>query len=347
MNQLAILMAVSTLLVSCTEDEFYYKEIVAPAASQDPKDAGDGTRLKEGDKRSDTDPAGENNGDNNSGNIPEEVTEVFIQNASESNKIDILWVVDNSGSMSDEQASLAANFDAFIQSFASKDIDFQMAITTTDARAGISGEPVAGSIDALNYSAMQDDVDLFKNSFKSMIQVGIRGSGHEQGLQTSYDFFNNYGNSFLREDAFLQVIYVSDENDQSPDMVSAYVEAIQDMKLNAGKVKMHGIVSFADEGQGITNGHARYGDATELTSGSLYDIDGDFYQSLENLGEKIVELVETFPLQFAPVVDSIVVKVNGVESNDWEYIAQGNSIKFLEGAIPVDGDEISVSYEKE
>lgn len=48
-------------------------------------------------------------------------------------KIDILWVIDNSGSMETSQTSLAQNFQSFIQNFKNKNFDFQMAFTTTDA----------------------------------------------------------------------------------------------------------------------------------------------------------------------------------------------------------------------
>lgn len=49
-------------------------------------------------------------------------------------KVDILWVVDNSGSMGPKQARLAANFNGFIQQLvnANPPIDFHIAVTTTD-----------------------------------------------------------------------------------------------------------------------------------------------------------------------------------------------------------------------
>jgi hypothetical protein len=49
------------------------------------------------------------------------------------NKIDILWVVDNSGSMDSLQANLNRNFSSFINNFQSKGFDFQLGVTTTDA----------------------------------------------------------------------------------------------------------------------------------------------------------------------------------------------------------------------
>ena len=48
-------------------------------------------------------------------------------------KVDILWVVDTSGSMAPYQDNLAQNFNSFISSFATKGFDFHMAVVGTDA----------------------------------------------------------------------------------------------------------------------------------------------------------------------------------------------------------------------
>src|SRR4051812_43560648 len=61
-------------------------------------------------------------------------TASFQQNAEKvNNKIDILWVVDNSGSMDPFQKNLATNFSSFITNFQQKGFDFQMAVTASDA----------------------------------------------------------------------------------------------------------------------------------------------------------------------------------------------------------------------
>src|SRR5512139_1497667 len=51
-------------------------------------------------------------------------------------RTDILFVVDDSGSMQEEQANLAANFDAFIAQLAALPVsnDYQIGITTTSVQ---------------------------------------------------------------------------------------------------------------------------------------------------------------------------------------------------------------------
>ncbi len=48
-------------------------------------------------------------------------------------KVDVLFVIDNSGSMSDEQATLARSMPRFIAEFTGKPIDYQIGVITTDA----------------------------------------------------------------------------------------------------------------------------------------------------------------------------------------------------------------------
>ncbi|GEM_PF-4448213 len=56
-------------------------------------------------------------------------------------KLDLLFVVDNSGSMCQEQDRLSRSFDAFIAPLA--DVDFQLGITTTQLEPNYAPEPVA------------------------------------------------------------------------------------------------------------------------------------------------------------------------------------------------------------
>ena len=50
-------------------------------------------------------------------------------------QLDLLWVIDNSGSMCEEQEALRASFRRFIETLRERPIDFNMAVTTTNYRA--------------------------------------------------------------------------------------------------------------------------------------------------------------------------------------------------------------------
>lgn len=141
-------------------------------------------------------------------------SEIFTQNTGKKGDVDILWVIDDSGSMADEQDSLGRNFQSFIDQFLVKGIDFKMAITTTDGTSSRNGKMV-GDSSLLTSAAAKQNKTAFISNFKKLVNVGTRGSGVEQGLKTSAAFMDRYASSFLRSDAFLVVVYLSDEEDQS------------------------------------------------------------------------------------------------------------------------------------
>jgi hypothetical protein len=60
-----------------------------------------------------------------------------------STKLDMLWVVDNSGSMCQEQKTLRDNFNLFISKLDETNLDFHIGVTTTDMNPDYVLEPVA------------------------------------------------------------------------------------------------------------------------------------------------------------------------------------------------------------
>jgi len=153
-------------------------------------------------------------------------------------KLDVLFVVDNSGSMTTSQNNLAANFPSFINRFITKGYDFKLAITTSDAfygdqflgrpncslcnveqtrfRSGVTPNPVY-VISSQNYDlGLQSERDRLTAEFSLNVKVGITGSGDERALSSFQSALNSQLNTgFHRSDAFLAVVIVSDEDDFS------------------------------------------------------------------------------------------------------------------------------------
>lgn len=303
-------------LVSCENNDFYQKQLSAAMSEPDPGD--------------------------------QEITDNFTQNDDEYGNVDILWVVDNSGSMGDEQASLATNFNVFIDRFLDQDINFKMGIVTTDPRAGFAGVPVANSLDLLTYAEAQNDEAAFVTNFMNMVQVGINGSGTEKGLYTSKTFFDNYAASWLRDDAYLAVIYVSDEEDQSADTTANYVNYLKSLKSNPGKVKAHAIVDRdGTQLNGPTSGSVRYQEVANGTNGSISEITSNFGDTLDDISEQIVQLSQSFTLTSQAVDGTIRVFVDSVENFDWTYNAGLNAIQFDSDSVPSSGADIQVRYQAE
>lgn len=185
-----------------------------------------------------TDPTMENN--NFAINTPRQC-DVFQQLSVR--KVDILWVVDSSGSMAPKQARLAASFNGFINQLvtANPPIDFHIAVVTTDtddpAQRGAlrpwtlgprSGDHIAcipqmaGGTLCNTSTTVAGATASAAQAFDQMSLVGTSGSAQERGLLAVYLALTNAANistpsseKFIRSDAALYVIVVSDEDDSS------------------------------------------------------------------------------------------------------------------------------------
>ncbi len=149
-----------------------------------------------------------------------QVIEEVVQQKSDA--VDILFVIDNSGSMREEQAKLRRNFRSFITELVNANItNFHIGVVTTDVLAPDAGflrqfkdnngrthRYIAG------YLFQKQDVIKF---FSKIADVGTGGNSYEMPLEAMrlalFERKQNQG--FLRKDSALAVIIVSDEDDCS------------------------------------------------------------------------------------------------------------------------------------
>ncbi|HXH31367.1 MAG TPA: hypothetical protein VNJ01_11185 [Bacteriovoracaceae bacterium] len=271
------------------------------------------------------------------------VTESFIQ--TDTKDLEILWVIDNSGSMQDEQAAVASNLSKFANSFVNKDINFTMAITTTDdVPAGVL---VNGS-DTLTSDYARSDAAGFLADFQDMIQVGITGSYRESSLLAITSYAKNYPH-MIKEDAYLAVVILTDEEDSSPLAVSQYVNELKALKKNAGLVKIFTIcdVNKTNTQSGTDVGCVKDAEASRLTNGVVSDIRGNFSGILTSMGDNLANIVDSFALAHKPVLASLRVFVGGdlVPADQYSYNDATGSIRFV-GQAPAVGAEVKVVYRK-
>ncbi|MCB9095876.1 MAG: hypothetical protein H6621_12475 [Halobacteriovoraceae bacterium] len=268
---------------------------------------------------------------------PAQKTEIFNQNNAP--HVGILWIVDNSGSMADEQANLANNFTSFINTFVNKGIDFTMGITTTDS------QHEASSVMLLNRQALESNQTSFIDNFKSLIRVGTYGSATERGFEGSYRFMQSLGYSspsrgdggLLKDNnSFFVAIYVSDESEQSANSVSFYLDNLRTYVNKASKFQAHAIIN--------TSGSygTRYISMVNSTGGRYASINSNFAGILTNIGDSLVELIDLFTLNTTPYESTIEVYVNGNRVYNWTYDASKNAIVF--NTPPDYGEEVTVKY---
>jgi hypothetical protein len=146
-------------------------------------------------------------------------------------KTDILFVIDDSGSMSEEQANLKANLATFIQALKTSPIanDFQIGVTTTSV-TGFTGTAMTGvgdhgaliaDVPAGTPAVLAGDRADLVNEFGQRVIVGTSGSGKEQPFRamelalSDPTLLGGANAGFLRAGSRLAVVFLSDEDDCS------------------------------------------------------------------------------------------------------------------------------------
>ena len=257
---------------------------------------------------------------------------------------DILFVIDNSGSMHGHQTNLINNFDSFINVFAISGVDYQLAFITTDNENFVEGEIITSA-----------DPDPVADVNRIIGAIGIGGSALEHGLLKSYDATQagknaGPGSVFLRTDSRLVVIYVSDEPDGSSRYSTLtpadYVQHLLSLKPSADQVISHAVAG--DHPSGCSPPYAQFGDGyydvVQDLGGTFMSICAPDYGTQMDAIARDSILLNTFKLTETPFEDSIIVTVDGVVVTDWVYDVSENAVVFDLTAIPAVSSEIYIDY---
>lgn len=315
-------------------------------------------------------------------------------------KVDILFVVDESASMCDELDQLATSVEAMAALTQPEGKDVHVGITVTNVEADYTfdnGVSKAGVLlgDGVRYLTTQT-IDEFPDR---VLGIGCSGAGkQEAGLEAARrallppnntdtdqpcscgesqpcpgicpDYLvcvggkcGGYNRGFLRHDAYLELVFISDEDDQSPGSVPFYVDVFKSIKgaWNTGMFRAHAIVgekgvgcngNSSDQNTGADGGD-RYIAVQEETGGAWGSIcDDDFGPALESIGQQSTVQQLQYLLGAHADPSSIEVWVDkgaGYEqcTSGWLYDEPSNSVVF-EATVPctpVAGDLLKISYD--
>ncbi len=236
-------------------------------------------------------------------------------------KIDILIVIDNSGSMEEEQISMAEKFEDLISDL--NEVDWQINIITTD-----------NVCKRLPELPLKPDTPELMALFQKAIRAGTLGSGYERPLRNTMDHLKGVCTSnppWLREKSDLAIVIVSDEDEDSSSRFylkhDIFLNEIEALGYVLGKdAKVHGIIGHPSvpcpnvEAPGITLAAAIQG------GGGLWGsiCAPDYSQTLSAISRDMRKnLTVDFPLRFAPVLNTLRLELDNVAYNgEWTIIGQ-------------------------
>jgi len=282
------------------------------------------------------------------------------------NLVDILWVVDDSCSMEEEQDTLAEGFSTFVGEMEASGTEFHIGVISTSFdssdsdRGELLGEPT--------YLTNEDD---YIGLFEERALLGVEGSDKEKGFQaadwalsTSMSIGHNEG--FLREEAQLLIVFVSDEEDCSDEgaldhlaaehcykkitqlvPVFEYVESFRTLKEDDADVQISAIVGRANNPCDDAFPGARYSQAAKMTGGTVGDIcKSNWSDLMDDLGLVASGVRNTFQLSRGAHPDSLKVTVDGEKiKHGWTYDPDTWYITFGPNAIPPRDSAIVAEYE--
>lgn len=263
------------------------------------------------------------------------ITEVRFQNPP--TEVDILLVIDDSCSMADEQDKLSQGFEEFVEFFDVADVDYHIGIITTDMESSDRRGRLVGDTRIINRDTAAAD-----SVFRDNVQVGIEGWGFERGLDAAAralgsSLSQGHNEGFRRDDAFLSIIFVSDEEDSSHYGINEYINFFRSLEdgRSRGAFNASALVGAdpetlepADCGGDVLTGAVgavaseRYADIAVQTGGVVGSIcSDDFADIVTQMGLASSRLLDRFYLDRQPDPESIELEIFVPGASDDEGLA--------------------------
>lgn len=274
--------------------------------------------------------------------------------------VDILWVVDNSQSMENNQISLAENFHKFIETFVPlKDkvrttpFPFQMGVITTDTykkTSAVPGDlcalmkcPNATTPYVLTDVLAKNDFETFMQNFTTAVKVGTEGSSSERPIASIKTFFDK-NPTWSKPNNLLVMIMVSDENEQSyrvtpcdyifgtntslcaAERIKFSIDQLSPLKAQRDFMKVFSIFNFVKDRDKV------FETVSKEFKGNFFSIDNSFSTLLSQIGTSITDTYSEYTLSYQGTFKKILsVKLNGVvlpnaNNESYEFIAP-NKVK--------------------
>jgi len=251
--------------------------------------------------------------------------------------IDIVWVLDKSCSMWDDEEEVLSGIDTMMNALPAGgawrlnmiSIDPQQSVVETQF-------PLIPGDDA------GDAWDMYQN---------IPNSRLEQGFLSIHDYmeYNTYAPTWMRDDAALLVVFVSDEEEQSQnffpladDFIDWYTRQRPNVYLASIIHDTPGPSYTTDCRYGVIDYGERYLDATDLLGGVVIDICTSDWSTGVTEASANIEPFERWELTHVPLDTTIVVFVDGVLFNDWMYNPTDNAVEFT--VLPPGGSHVEIGY---
>ena len=240
--------------------------------------------------------------------------------------MDLVFVVDTSCSMIDEVASFGRNFDALTQALDERSVDWRV--------SGIAAEHGCVLSDGLFIDSTHSDDEVNALLSQMLGYADIGGTASERTLGLLMGALQQMGSGqcnqgLLREEAQLNLLAMTDEEDKSPHSYTEYVDFYQSLKDEPSDVIFHAIGGDMPYGCGTAQPFMAGYDASVATGGSFHSICDDMAGNLASLGEELGTSrtgSQIYTLSDVPAIDTLAIRLDGQVIETWTYDESTNAI---------------------
>ena len=249
-------------------------------------------------------------------------------------EMDILWVIDGSCYMNSHHSQLVKGVEAIMNNLPT-DVNWRLKMIT----AGDHSHIVQSTLFPLTRG---DDID---DAIDMLNDLPYDGGEAGFGAVQNYIKSDPYAQTWMRHDAALLTVFVSDEPEQSGIDVSDFVwwyENERNSVYMASIVNLPTAESICPYNTGPTTIGQEYIDATIYFAGAVVDIcNPDWATAVEDATQEI-EPIEEYYLAHIPYEVTIVVFVENSKFKDWHYDSATNMVKF--DVMPLEGELVEIAY---
>ncbi|HVK61017.1 MAG TPA: VWA domain-containing protein [Bdellovibrionales bacterium] len=288
----------------------------------------------------------------------------FGQKVEYNKNVDMLFVVDTSGSMKKHQDLLADQIDLLVKSFKDTGLSFQFAVTTMDMGSG--GQKGKFLFKPGTSPVLTSNTSNLSKILEDRLRVGDNAtSSLERGLEAMKAALSaplattGLNSGFMRSPSLLVVVFLTNEEDVSASAdYATFLDSIHPPFETGDRswvAQFMGVMPNDPACQtsdwGFSSVGYKYIELADASGGASESIcDADLRRALTNVKGRILEIMTEYKLDRVPNPATIKIYVEGKRIpedavNGWTYDADRVSIKFHGNAVPAPGSRISVKYD--
>ena len=296
-------------------------------------------------------------GGSDGANNPDEHSYQFsiTQSVHEQKEVDILMVIDNSGSMNDNHRNLGQRFGNLFNDNLQR-VDWQMAFISScfGGRSEIFYD-LQGVSDGTHHvlsPQLENPENIFRNTISSK-QGGGCSTTEFEGILNMINSPETHPQGFFRPDALLAVVIVTDDKDTTNTTSSDIITAVQDTFGQFKLFTAYGLIVLPGDVMCNTrepNVNYKTEDLVQKTGGITGSICAEDYSPImADIGahiEKTLTYTEVL-LRHTSIVEGTVdlscsQSQNTITCPVWEFDSQANKVIF--DTPPAEGVTVQISY---